>query len=247
MNLARPLQLQLGPTTREGVLPVIFQDKSDPGEIPSFMQAIDGRLGSDEQIRQVSFDLSRIDPEMNAAGRLMDLACATCQRWRRPVEVKMPAEIYQILHEIEGGHRVPAPASKPPLIVRGVTVQIVEPQPTPFPGTEAEPAAEEAGTLIAMPELESKTILCCRGKVRGINGSLVTVTLFDKEEKIDGEFDRSQFSRPDLKPGMMFEYQARIKAPGITTVSIDLLTPQYPTDEEMLDASKALRVDFSKF
>ena len=72
-------------------------------------------------------------------------------------------------------------------------------------------------------------------------------TLFTEEEEIVGEFDRSQFSRQDLRPGMVFEYQARIKAPGLTTVSIDLLTPQYPTDEEMLDASKGLRVDFSKF
>jgi hypothetical protein len=246
MNPTSPLQLRLAPTSRDGVLPVVFQDKSDPEEIPSFKRAIDGRLNSDRQIRRVSFDLSRIDPLMNVAGRLLDLACETLREWEIPVDAQMPTDIYQLLHEIEP-HRVPPPDSKPPLIVRGVTVQIVEPKPTTFPGDEAEPAAEEAGTSIAVPELESKTILCCRGKVRAVNGSLITVTLFTEEEKVDGEFDRSQFSRPDLKPGMMFEYQARIKAPGVTTVSIDLLTPQYPTEEEILDASKALRVDFSKF
>ncbi len=243
---ASPLQLQL-PPTRDGVLSVIFQDKSDPEEIPSFKRAIDGRLSSDKQIRKVSFDLSRIDPEMNAAGRLMDLACATYRQWRLQVEVKMPADIYQILHEIEGKDRVPALTSKPPLIVRGVTVLIVEPLSATSVEDEAKTAAEVAGTENAVTEAESKTILCCRGKVRAVDGSLITVSLFAEEEEIVGEFDRSQFSRPDLKPGMVFEYQARIKAPGVTTVSIDLLTPQYPTDEEILDASEALPVDFSKF
>ena len=246
MNPPSPLQLKL-PATDEGVLHVVFRAKSDPEEIPTFKSAIDGRLSADGQIRKVIFDLSQIDPLMNAAGRLLDLACEIFRQWKIPAEARIPADIYELLHEIEP-HRVPPPNAKPPLRVRGITVQIVEPLPAAFVPDEAEVALEGEGEApTAVQEAETRTILCCRGKVRAINGSLITVSLFTDQDEIVGEFDRSQFSRPDLRIGMVFEYQARVNAPGVTTVSIDLLTPQYPTDEEMLDASKSLRVDFSKF
>jgi len=245
MTVTSSLQILLAPTTDDGVLSVVFKERSHQEEIPRFKSAIEGRLHSDSQIRRVRFDLSKIDPIINVAGRLLDLACEISKKWKKPVEARVPADIYELLYEIEP-HRVPPPTSKLPLQIRGVTVQLVEPL-SDLVENRAEAAPEGGGTTGAVTEAESKTILYCRGKIRAVNGSVVSVTLFTKEEKIDGEFDRSQFSRTDLTPGMMFEYKARTKPPGLTTVSIDLLTPQYPSDDEILDASKALTIDFSKF
>src|SRR5882757_2565886 len=150
MNSTSPLQLAWTPL-HDGVLHLILPEESDPEKIPGLKRAIDGRMKSDKKVRKVIFDLSGIDPLMNAAGRLLDLACETFQQWKIPVEARIPADIYEMLHEIEP-HRVPSPDSKPPLRVRRITVQIVEPLSAISEVDEAEPAAEEVETPITVLE-----------------------------------------------------------------------------------------------
>jgi hypothetical protein len=245
MNLSDPLQLDLS-APAEGVLLVAFKGKSSPGDLPAFRVSVDARLQPGHNLRRMIFDLSEIDLFMNAAGRLLDLACAyLVKNPNLSIEVRMPAAIYDILREIEPDV-MPDPGATKSAVVRGVTVRIVAPATSFGPAGESEDAYESVQPPPAVAE-GTTTILSCLGKVRAVNGSIVSVSLFVNGEEIVGEFDRKQFSRAGIVPEMMFEYQALVTTPGRTMVSIDFLTEQYPTIEELMDDAKTLDVDFSKF
>lgn len=181
-------------------------------------------------IRQIIFDLSEIDPIMNAAGRLLDLACLYHETMKLSVQVRLPADIYEALHEI-----TPDEVKRPPPVkrtrVRGVTVVV-----TPARGMEAPDAWADS---IATPGFirEPITVLSCVGKVRAVSGSVVSVSLFVDGEEVIGEFDRSQFPKGQVVPGRVFDYQAIVTAPGKTEISIDFLTEQQATDEELVDGA----------
>jgi hypothetical protein len=233
-----PLQLAVS-VSHDGVLDVAFKGKSGAEDVPLFMGTIDARLRADPEIRRATFDLSGIDPFANAAGRLLDLACSYAKRLS--VDVKIPKDIYGILCGIEP--RMPTPGKDQRARWRGVTVCVVK--PLDYSGlTPGEDVAEPTGDEEVVEE--TQVILACEGKVRAVRGSVVSVTLFTDEGEVVGEFDKRQFSKRDIVVGMPFEYQAYVTGSGRTMVTLDPLTEQYPTDEELIDDVKNLAVDFHK-
>lgn len=234
-----PLQLDIS-VSSEGVLNIAFKGKSGREDVPLFKGTIDARLRADPRIKHAVFDLSGIDPFTNAAGRLLDLACSYRKLF---VEVKIPKDIYGILSVIEP-NGMPVPGKDQRAEWRGVTVSVVK----PLDYSELMPGGDFPETEAGQEETEeTHVILSCEGKVRAVNGSVVSVTLFTDEGEITGEFDRKQFSKTDIVAGMPFEYQAYVTAPGRTMVTVDPLTEQYPTNEELLDDVQKLGIDFHKF
>jgi len=246
-----PVQLDVS-VSHEGMLYVNFRGRSGPEDIPLFKATIDARLRADTKIRHALFDLSGIDPSTNAAGRLLDLACSyaghSSELRITHVEVKIPRDIYGMLAEIEP--KMPAPGKDQRAKWRGVNVYLVKELDYSGLGGGAFAAPEVEVDEDEEKEAEEEThvVLACEGKVRAINGSVVSVTLFTEEGQIEGEFDRKQFSKgDDITVDMPFEYQAYVTAPGRTIVMIDPLTQQYATDEELIDDVKKLGVNFHKF
>jgi hypothetical protein len=256
----QPLQLSLE-TSPDGIFSVRFRGVSTWNDIPLFQQAIDPHLALGKGVQKVVFDLTEIDPLLNAAGRLLDLACYSFQRHMLPVEIRMPARIYDTLRQIE-----PARMAEPvdgKALVRGVTVFIVQAKAKPV--TLSSTAAVIASTAQALASPKEKAafldgaaqvtasgdevILSCEGKVRAVNGSVVTVSLFTDQEEIIGEFHRRQFSSSKVSPGRMFEYKACVSPhlPGRTIITIELVSQQSPTPEELFEDSQKLGPEFEKF
>ena len=122
MNEERPLQLTLPPPAN-GILMVPFKGPSSREDIKLFKEAIDSQLSKNAEIERAIFDLSEIHPYLNAAGRILDLACEYHETLHLPIEVRIPGRIYNLLRMIEP-HNMPKPTGKKPVEVRGVTVVV---------------------------------------------------------------------------------------------------------------------------
>lgn len=223
---------------RNGVLSIGFEGMSNREDVELFKEAIDHHLHPKTKVKKAIFDLSGIDPVINAAGRILDLACDYRAICKIPVEVRMPVDIYADLQELTPEEMPLEPPIDKPVKVRGVTVVVTKASDLPEPWLEsapsyfpAEPATEEAAE-------KRSVILTCVGVVNHVDESSVSVTLYTDEGEVIGEFDRSQFSRKEIEPGLVFDYEAAITKPGITEISIDFLTEQNATDEEMVDAAE---------
>jgi hypothetical protein len=231
------LQLNIPPPV-EGILPVEFKGVSTPEHVELFKEAIDVELYPGTKIKQAIFDLSKIDTVNNAAGRILDLACYYHSTCAIPIEVRIPKDIYSDLHEITPKEM--PPPSDTPAIVRGVTVSVtgLSREATAPPQLRARPGS--------LPELRTQpeVVVACPGKIRAINDRVVTVSLWVDGEEVIGEFDRSQFPRKQIAAGMVFDYQALVRAPGKTEILIDFLSVQQATAEELENEAKELRKEF---
>jgi hypothetical protein len=235
VNDINPLQLQLSMEFRDrGVLTVTFKGRSQKDDIDLFRKAIDANLSPNCKVKKVIFDLAQIHPIMNAAGRLLDLACSYHKTCRIPIEVRMPAEIYSVLQEITPKEMQPPPVQR--TRVRGVDVVIV-------PQVETEKREESSSLRILQLEevlREPKIVMSCVGKVRSVMDSVVTVSLFADSDEVVGELDRSQFPNGSVVPGMVFEYRAVVTSPGTTETSIEFACDQQPSDDDLMDLAKEI-------
>ena len=234
MNEDRPLQLSLPPPI-DGVLMVPFRGPSSREDIKLFKEAIDSQLSVGAEIKRVIFDLSEIHPYLNAAGRILDLACEYHEIRHFPVEVRVPARTYNLLREIEP-HNMPKATGKKPVEVRGVTVVVLRKTLKPTPGEMERYFATSPADVD-----EPVTILLCECRVTHLDDTSVTVSLDTKDGEVIAEFDRIQFPKGLLVPGMMFEYRVTVTHPGKTNISIDAIPPQQATDEELVEETAAIR------
>jgi hypothetical protein len=240
-----PVQLDLS-VSPNGELFVGFRGKSGPDALPYLLTVIDSRFKAAGKVRQVTFDLSGIDPVANMAGRLLDLACRFAKKHRVRTSVNVPEDVYEMLSEIEPSG---LPTPKDDLATwQGVTVRIVPPLEETTTFLQSNPFASPPVAYTPTPD---RLVLYLEGKVRAVDGAVVSVSLFadDDEEEIVGEFHLSQFSTPDVDPGTLFEYQACVTEPGVTVVTIDPITPQFPTGNEVFEdmLKLAKEVNFEKF
>jgi hypothetical protein len=217
------LQLVIVPGI-SGDLQISFKGQSSKEDVELFMKAIDSHLEPIENVRRISFDLTEVDPLLNAAGRLLDLACEYHAVKRVPVSIKMPEDIYSVLHEVTPQEvRRPLPFKRTK--VRGVTIVIV-------------PAKKlrggQRGDNESIPVRPRTYALACLGKIRAISGSSITVSLFLETGEVIGEFDRSQFPKVPVQTGMTFDYQVVVTAPGKTEITLEFLTKQQPSDDELV-------------
>lgn len=227
-------RLQLIPLLSKGVLTVTFKGQSTLDDIILFKNAIDAQLKPKNKVRKAVFDLAQIHPILNAAGRLLDLACFYRKTRKIPIEVRMPAQIYSILQEI-----TPAEMPAPPIRqarVRAVDVIVLPP---------AVEDTEQQWPSLRMLQLEDalrepKLVMSCVGKVRKVTESVVTVSLFTDSEEVVGELDRSQFPKGSMVPGMVFDYRAVVTSPGKTEISVEFALEQQPSTDDLMDLAEEI-------
>jgi len=235
MKPARKMQVKIPPPF-EGVQTIAFSGQSSREDVELFKEVLDEQLKPSGNIERAIFDLSEVDPIMNAAGRILDLACYYRKECGIPIEVRMPTDIYSALHEITP-HEMPRPPIEQ-AEVRGVTVVVVAKSED---ASDNETLLRQDKPAYSLPD-EPTVVLSCGGMVRAVDGSVVSVSLFIDGEEVIGDFDRSQFPRT-VNPGMVFDYQALVTAPGKTEISIDSLTEQQPTNDELEELAKEVAHD----
>src|ERR1043166_1465347 len=242
MSGARRLQVTL-PEPVNGVWTIPFKAESTREDVELFMEALESRVKPGPTIKRVVFGLSEIDALRNAAGRLLDMACYFRKLRKTSIEVWMPLEIYTALHEIPPHDlpRLPSKRARHQVVkLRGITIRIV---PRPAQLVPNLISADNKAREVAQ---EPETVLSCTGQVRDVNGSVVTVSLFCEGDEIIGEFDKCQFPKKRVVPGLMFDYQAIVVSPGKTEIVIDFVTEQQATEEELVEGANEIRKEIEK-
>jgi hypothetical protein len=235
MSWDRPLQLNLAPPI-QGVQAIPFMGPSSREDINGFREAIDAQLDLyGDDIHRAIFDMAGIHPHINAAGRILDLACQYHETREFSIEVRIPARIYEVLRIIEPG-KMPKPAGKEPVQVRGVSVVVLNETTGPEPGQLERHFATSPAQFG-----EPVNLVRCEGRITDVNESSITVSLDTEEGEIIAELHRAQFPKVHLQPGMVFEYRATVTEPGTTNIYLDLIPPQHATDEELEKEENAIR------
>jgi hypothetical protein len=202
-------------------------------DIIHFKLAIDAELSQRPHVTHLIFDAVKIDPIYNAAGRLLDLTFFYRIKGQLKVHIKLPADTYGKLQKLTPGEMKPMAGGI--TTVRKVTVEAVPLPAESNPITKDNLKAFLEKLVIEYGPYQPETLLRCVGKIRTLNGSNVTVSLFLDEGEILGEFNISQFPRKELAPGTVFDYEAAISSPGITEIKIDLRPDQEPSDDDLMD------------
>lgn len=139
-------------------------------------------------IKKVVFDLAKVDPVFNNAGRIMDAAVDIRERLYEEIriELNLPGYIYEDLRRTD--HELPNPQGAS-FEYRGIGIRLLS-------QTESEP-----------PKV--MVLQTCPGKVRHVHGDEVTVSLWmEGGEEVIGEFSRGQFAEGNVEVGMVFEYES---------------------------------------
>ncbi|MBE7156943.1 MAG: hypothetical protein INR62_00655 [Rhodospirillales bacterium] len=156
-------------------------------------------------VRKVVFNLAKVDPVFNNAGRIMDAAVDLRERLYEDVRIEMnlPGYIYEDLRRTD--QELPDPQG-PTVEYRGIGIRLLS-------------RAEDAPPTITVLQTYA-------GKVREIHGDEVTVSLWTEGgEEVIGEFSRGQFAEGAVEVGTVFEYQSVVTA-GVKTETFLRVKPK---------------------
>jgi hypothetical protein len=164
---------------------------------------------------KIVFDLTKIDPVNNIAGRYIDLAAAIQKNHK--VLIEIPENVAFDIQSFTADNK--------PSKIEGVPIKLTH-DVTPI--TEITPVA-------ALNEQNGKITFSCVGKVRAVREKSITVSFFNQDEETVGEIFRDQFPSGDVSPGTVFEYKAVITGNGRTEIQISFPAMKRLSTNEILE------------
>lgn len=219
-----------------GTVMFAFPGRATAKDIPYFEATIQGEFKRVKDIRRMVLDLTKVDPVINAAGRVLDLARAYGKRYKRRglrVQVHITKDVYQDIQRAAPDVWPEHPGSED-----GLEITLFPPNPLSDQLIVTAPASE-------VREAENPVVLTCSGKVRRIQGESVTVSLFVDDGEILGELATKQF--PEVpKPGQVFKYSATVESPGKTSVNLFFPNEDELSEDEILTLWTKLKANLPR-
>lgn len=227
--MSTSLQLTIRPVPRGLVFS--FPGRSSVLDLQHFTAAMESELRQHaKHIDRLIFDLSKVDAVANTAGRILDIATNYKRRFKKQTELRIPQDVYNDLQRISPDEL----PSDPQKVATVAGLKFIMCPPASFSSV---PVAERR----ARPFENETVLLSCTGKVRAVSDDKITVSLFSDEGEIVGEVARNQFPSSTPRVGQIFRYEAVIKSPGNTLVSVKLLAKRDLTPDEIVQLWKDIQ------
>lgn len=206
-----------------GVLRLEFPGLFSARDVSRFSEALDTEwVQRRRSLNTVIFDLENIDPVLNSAGRIIDLAShfkAKCKERNVQVEMILPRDIYDDLRRVTPDKLPEKP--KVPDPNRGISFRLS--------------STSNLRTNLQQVALAGRVLVHCKGKIREVDGRNVTVSLFIGAEEVTASAYADQFDVENLQPGQVFEYRVIARRRGVTEVAMTIIPAVSVNADEIVD------------